>query len=307
MNEDNKLARWLDDRLDGEELKEFQSSPEYDTYRKIKEFSAQLETPYMDMDATYAAIVAKRKAVKPEPKTIGLQPWLGRIAAVLVLALGITFFLYTTNTTTLVADAGERTEFALPDNSEVVLNAGSEAAYKSWNWDSNREVELKGEAYFKVAKGQTFDVNTTLGKVTVVGTQFNVKARNDRFDVTCFEGKVKVTYNNKEVLLTPGMSVAYDNGEDIKILHPETGQPGWLAYQASFTEAGFNDVIEEIERQYKVTIDVKNIKVDPADTFSGTIPMNNLQTAIDIITTSYQSYHLKAVKTGNNKFVLLSE
>jgi ferric-dicitrate binding protein FerR (iron transport regulator) len=302
MNEDNKLAKWLDDRLDGEELKEFQASPEYDTYRKIKEFSAQLETPAMDMDATYAAIVAKRRAVKPEPKTIRLQPWLGRIAAVLVLALGITFFLYTNNTTTLMADAGERTEFELPDNSQVVLNAGSEASYKSWNWDSNREVELEGEAYFRVAKGQTFDVNTQLGKVTVVGTQFNVKARNGRFDVTCFEGKVKVTYNKEEILLTSGMSIAYDNGQSIKITDPETGQPGWINYEVSFTEEKLESVIDEIERQYKVTIDTKN--VNTAETYTGTLPMNNLQQALEIITTLKQ---LKAEKTGNNKFVLLAE
>lgn len=302
MNEDNKLARWLEERMDEGELREFQSSPDYDTYRKIKEFSAQLKTPDMDMDATYAAIVAKRNTGKPEPKTISLQPWIGRVAAVLVLALGLAFFFYTSNTTDVVADTGERTQFTLPDDSEVVLNAGSEASYKTWNWDNNRKIELKGEAYFKVAKGQSFDVNTPLGNVTVLGTQFNVKARNGRFDVTCFEGKVKVTHNNKEVILTPGMSVAYEGGKTINIPEPETVQPGWLAYEVSFTEEKLENVIEELERQYNIIIEAKNINT--AETYTGTLPMNNLQQALDIFTSSTQ---LKADKTGNNKFVLLSE
>src|SRR5690606_22489623 len=126
------------------------------------------------------------------------------------------------------AAAGEKTEFLLPDNSKVVLNSDSEAEYKSWNWNKKRSVELKGEAFFKVAKGKTFDVNTSLGKVTVVGTQFNVKARDNRFDVTCFEGKVKVTYKNEEVFLTPGESVTFEEGEEIEIPETKAVLPGWI-------------------------------------------------------------------------------
>jgi len=302
MNEENKLARWLDNQMSEEELRAFQLSPEFETYSKIKEFSAQLKTPDMNMDATYAAIVAKRNTVKPAARTIRLQPWLGRIAAVLVLALGITFFLYTTTTTSLVADAGDRTEFMLPDNSEVVLNAGSEASYKEWNWKNNRQVELDGEAYFKVAKGQTFDVNTSLGKVTVVGTQFNVKNRNDRFEVTCFEGKVKVSYKSGEVMLTPGMSVAYESGKLIATPSATAAQPGWMAREVSFVKENGHNVIDELERQYDITIDVKN-NVDLSTPYTGTLPLNNLDQAIEIIA---PLYHLKAVKTGN-KIVLLSE
>jgi len=305
MNEENKLARWLDDRMEGDELREFQSSPEFETYSKIREFSAQLKTPAMDMDATYAAIVAKRNTARQaDPvKVIKFQPWFGRIAAIFLIALGLTFFLYTANTTTMVADAGNRTQFDLPDNSEVVLNAGSEASYKSWNWDKNRQLQLDGEAYFKVAKGQTFDVNTKLGKVTVVGTQFNVKARNNRFDVTCYEGKVKVTYNNREVLLTPGMSIAYEDGKTIPMRNTVVTQPGWLAYEVYFTSEKPENIIAELERQYNITIDVKNTKLTQQP-YTGPMPMNNLDEALDMFTTQYQ---LKAEKTGKNKIVLSSE
>jgi ferric-dicitrate binding protein FerR (iron transport regulator) len=302
MDEENKLARWLDNRMSDDELKAFQLSPEFETYSKIKEFSAQLKTADMDMDATYAAIVAKRNAAKPVTKTIRLQPWLGRIAAVLVLALGITFFLYTTTPTSLVADAGDRTEFMLPDNSEVVLNAGSEASYKEWNWKNNRQIELDGEAYFKVAKGQTFDVNTSMGKVTVVGTQFNVKTHDNRFEVTCFEGKVKVTYNAEEIMLTPGMSVVYEEGKTVGTPQVTATQPAWITHETTFYKDRLEDVIAEIERQFNVTIDVKG-NMDSSKEFVGTVPMRDLDETIDIITTSYQ---LKAVKTGN-KIVLLSE
>lgn len=302
MKEDTKLAKWLDDSMSDRELEEFRATPEFATYNKIKDFSALLKAPDMNLDAVYASVIEKRNGAKAETKVIRFSPWLARIAAVIILALGLSFFLYTTHTTEQIADAGKRADFLLPDNSEVVLNAGSVASFKAWNWSSNRQMNLDGEAYFKVAKGKTFDVNTSLGKVTVVGTQFNVKARNNRFDVTCFEGKVKVTYNNKQLLLTRGMSIAVEDGKNIAVPASSVQQPGWLSYETSFYAEKPQNVIAELERQYNVTINVKDLS--STQTFNGTLPMNDLDTALEQFTTPY---HLKAVKTGKNTIVLSSE
>lgn len=292
MKEDTKLAKWLEGAMDERELKEFESLPEFETYRKIKDFSAQLTTPQLNSDALYNNVITQRN--KPAQKVIRLHsPWLVRIAAVLVIALGLTFFFYTTNTTSQVAQNGERTEFLLPDNSTVVLNAGSEAEYKSWNWNKKRSIDLNGEAYFKVAKGKTFDVNTPLGKVTVVGTQFNVKSRNDRFEVTCFEGKVKVTYKGKEMLLTPGKSVSFEDGKSIPAPQTAELQPLWINNEISFTEENPEVVISELERQYNVKIEVKGVQLNK---ITVTLPTDDLDEALDFFETTY---HLKAEKTGS--------
>lgn len=291
------LAKWLNDELKGRELEEFMASPEYATYSRIREYSAQLTVPEADMDSLYERIQRNRDK---QPKVRTLNPWLPRIAAMLVMALGVTYFFYTTHTTAQLADNGKRTEFLLPDNSEVVLNAGSEAEFRSWNWDNNRKIELDGEAYFKVAKGQVFDVVTGLGTVTVVGTQFNVKERDGRLDVTCFEGKVKVTAKNEEILLAPGMSVAFENGKLVQLPADESAQPGWLNFEVAFRKEKLTRVIDEMERQYNVQIEL------PAQAFSehtGSIPMNDIDLALEIIKTAH---HLKAQKAGN-KIILSSE
>lgn len=300
MKEDTKLAKWLEGAMDEKELREFESLPEFETYRKIKEFSAQLSAPETDTDNLYNAIAAKRNA--NTKKVVRLHsPWLVRIAAVLVIALGLTFFFYTTNVTTQVADNGERTEFLLPDNSSVVLNAGSTAEFKSWNWNKKRSVDLNGEAYFKVAKGKTFDVNTPLGKVTVVGTQFNVKSRDGRFDVTCFEGKVKVTYNGTETFITPGQSVSFEEGKNIEIPQTAAQQPSWMGSEISFEKETPENIIRELERQYNVKIQLDATLTEPS---SVTLPLNDLDAAIDNIATLY---HLKATKTGKNTIILSME
>jgi ferric-dicitrate binding protein FerR (iron transport regulator) len=110
---------------------------------------------------------------------------------------------------------GEMYAFSLPDQSQVLLNAGSQASFKSWDWSSNRAVSLQGEAYFKVAKGQKFTVETNLGSVTVLGTQFNVKARDNRFEVTCYEGKVQRSLSNEEQIILPGQRIVINESDRI--------------------------------------------------------------------------------------------
>jgi len=293
MNEDVTLAKWLNDEMNDRELKDFMSRPEYATYSKIKDFSAQLTVPQADMEALYQNI-SRNKNKANQVKVRKLNPWMPRVAAMLILALGAAFFFYTTHTTAQLAAAGERDTFLLPDNSQVVLNAGSEAEYKEFNWSGNRKLELNGEAYFKVAKGKTFDVVTPLGTVTVVGTQFNVKARNGRLDVTCFEGKVKVTNGKETVFLTPGKTVAYENGKNLHLPDVTSHTPGWINYETYFGQVQLKEIISEMERQYKTKI-VLNA-VQPKSTYTGTIPMNNINTALDLI---LPVYHLKAVKTGD--------
>lgn len=299
MKDDKMLAKWLNNELDEKELKAFMATPEYATYNRIMEYSAQLTVPETDMDALYARIEAnKNRPVKVRT----LSPWIGRIAAMLILMLGVTYFLYTTKTTSELALAGQRTEFLLPDNSSVTLNSGSEVDYKAWNWKNNRKLQLDGEAYFKVAKGQTFDVVTAMGTVTVVGTQFNVKARDNRFDVTCFEGKVRVTSNGNTILLTPGMSVAFDNGKQLNLPSDENTQPGWITYEVNYQQERLDRILNEMERQYRIDIELTD-KQKAAELHVGGVPMNNLNDALEIIETAYQ---LKSHKAGN-KIILSVE
>ena len=288
--EDIKLAKWLEGKMEGGELEAFKKSPEYHTYQKIKEYSAELTAPQADIDTIYKNVAKSRNQNKGVRK---LTPWFTKIAAVLIIVLGVTFFFYTTHTTNQIAKAGEHTEFLLPDNSTVMLNSGSEAEFKSWNWNNNRKVELNGEAFFKVAKGKKFDVVTSNGTVTVVGTQFNVKNRNNRFEVTCYEGKVKVTSNGTEVLLTPGQTVAYEGNEQVAVGFETDTTPGWLTYETEFHKETFDNVVAEIERQYNIEIETNKGNYS---TFSGVLPMDNLDEALDIFTTAYQ---LKTKKTGS--------
>jgi transmembrane sensor len=295
MEEDLKLAKWLAGEMTESELKAFQNTPEYDTYAKIAHYSSQLEVPGFEEDLLYRKIVEDRS---PKRKVISLQThWLLRIAAVVIIGLGLLFVTENFTSQTELASNGCKTTFALPDNSEVVLNSGSEIEYKKWGWESNRKLVLKGEAYFRVAKGRKFEVETNLGKVTVLGTQFDVKARKNRFDVVCYEGRVKVNYNDKQIVLAPGKRVTFVNGNKINSIS-NVLKPEWLENKIAFNNENLSQIVDEIQRQYDVSIEVKSNFSD--ELFTGKVPNNNLDIALEIIATTF---HLEIKKISSNKII----
>jgi len=295
MKKDRLLAKWLNNDLEVDELAEFEASPDFEKYQKIKKYTEHLEVGDLDEDAMLSNILKQKKN---SPKVVPLhKKWIFRAAAIFILALGIGFSVKNFVPQTQTADFGEKTTFSLPDNSEVVLNSGSEINYKKWNWDNDRRLELKGEAYFRVSKGKRFEVSTSLGKVTVLGTQFNVKVRKNRFDVVCYEGRVQVNYANTQILLTHGQSVSFENGKQVK-MRVNSFRPEWMDNQICFNKENIISLLDEVERQYNIKIEL-NAK-DTSSLFTGKLPSKDLDVAIQIISTTY---HLEAKKASKNKII----
>jgi transmembrane sensor len=295
MDEKYELAKWLAGEMSEKELTAFQQTTEYATYAKIADYSSQLNAPDFDADLLYQNIVNRKKAPKVIP--FYQSKWM-KIGAVFVVMLCLAFFFKTTSATTVIAENGKKTSFSLPDNSQIVLNSGSQIHYKKWDWDDNRKLDLDGEAYFKVAHGKKFEVDTQLGTVTVLGTQFNVKNRKDRFDVSCYEGRVKVSCKNQEVLLTQGMSVSFEN-DKLSRQNISVSAPEWTNNEIVFHKETLQTITDEMERQYGVTI-VLNCK-ENSQLFTGTLPSDDRKAALDIVTSIF---HLKISKLEANKIIL---
>jgi len=295
MKKKRLLAKWLNDDLSEKELAEFEAGPDFEKYQKIKNYTAHLEVDDLDENAMLFNILQQKKVT---PKLTPLyKKWVFKSVAILVLEVGVTFAFKNFVPQTQTANFGEKITFSLPDNSEVVLNSGSEINYKKWNWKNNRHLELKGEAYFKVAKGRRFEVQTNLGKVFVLGTQFNIKARKNRFDVVCYEGRVKVNYANSQIILTHGQSVSFENGKQLNAVINSL-KPEWTDNQMAFNKETIRSLLDEVQRQYNITIELKS--KDSNALFTGKLPTTNLDVALQIISTTY---HLEAKKVTKNKII----
>lgn len=297
MGENYQLSKWLSGEMTGAELKAFQAEPDFVIYEKIKIHSLKLEVSAFNEQSILLNIVS---TPKKNIKTISIaQSWIFKIAATLIIALGLFFIYRNLETSTFYANNGTQNTFFLPDHSQVILNSGSEIRYKKWNWNDNRTLNLNGEAYFKVAKGKTFEVNTSLGQVTVLGTHFNVKQRGKRFEVTCYEGRVKINYYNTERIINKGERVAFEDERSIETPEILEQSPEWLNREMVFNKADLESIIREFERHFDISIELKGI--DNGQLFTGSIPGKNISAALEILSLSY---HLQPVKVNKNKIIL---
>jgi len=281
MDQENFLAKWLEGTLSDDELQEFKKTEAYHLYAKIIEETDKLQAP--DYDAHHEYLQLKKKLPKQkETKVVKLNPAMifFRIAAILIIAFGI-FYFFDQQDTNITTDFAENKTFTLPDDSEVALNANSSVTYNKNSWSKRRALMLSGEAYFKVAKGKTFDVITSDGIVTVVGTQFNVKNREHYFEVVCYEGIVKVSYKNFEKTLTIGDSFKVYNTTVIEENNLSENQPSWMQDESIFRSIPLQFVLNELERQYKITIDANNI--DKTVFFTGGFKHKDLDAALQSI------------------------
>lgn len=120
--------------------------------------------------------------------------------------------------TTITAPLGSVALVDLPDGTKVWLNAGSEIIYDHAFGQSERNIELTGEAYFDVKTNRVmpFMVKTSDVVIKAIGTKFNVKAYPDENNITATleEGKIILTSLHdpaakESVLLKPNEMYTY--------------------------------------------------------------------------------------------------
>jgi len=281
MDKEYLIKKWLDNELNAQEFEAFKNLEDYEALitlnNNLQHFKAENYDTTIELNKLKANLKPQQIS---NQQTHWLKP-LMRIAA--ILAICFSFYYYTTTLDTMVSTlASQKTMIELPDASNVSLNAKSFLTFNKKNWDKARDVELNGEAFFKVAKGSTFNVITNTGTVTVYGTEFNVKQRDNYFEVICYEGLVGVNYNSHETKLKPGDSFLIIDGEIIAKEKENSTTPSWLNNESQFISLPYNQVVSEFERQYNVTINSDNI--DTKQLFTGSFSHNNIDVAIKAIT-----------------------
>lgn len=291
MEKEYLIKKWLDNSLTPEELEAFKALEDYEALTKLSNYTKGFKAPEYNEDEALKTVLHQIET-KKQSKVNWLQPVL-KIAAILVLCFGA-YYYTTTLDTTFTTDFSEKISVELPDHSKVDLNALSSITFNKSDWKNNRNVSLKGEAFFDVEKGSTFNVNTSNGIVTVLGTEFNVKQRDNFFEVTCYEGLVQVTYKNNKTKIKPGESFLVL--KDLVINNQTVyNQPQWLTNTSAFKSLPLKEVIAELERQYNIKVETKNINTDLL--FTGRFTHNNLDTALKSITQPLQLTYTKTNQT----------
>ena len=166
---------------------------------------------------------------------------------------------------------GVKSYLTLSDGSQVILNSGSELKYRKNFEKEKREIFLKGEAFFNVAKDslRPFIVQSRETTTTALGTSFNVSAYSDEtLDISLLSGKVVVNkgaFKEESVVLFPGEALKIDSGKDqlVKSTFNRDMVIGWTKKQILFKKTPLLEAIRVLENWYGVQIQVKNQPIHP--------------------------------------------
>lgn len=154
----------------------------------------------------------------------------------------------------------------LSDGTIIWLNASSSITFPTSFHDSDRKIELTGEAYFEVAKAPTnftVVVNAANGQkiaeFEVLGTRFNIMAYDEEkvLKATLVQGKLKIVNNNSAARsLKPGQQAIISAGAgNIQIEKVDTtASIAWKNGLFSFKNADVKTVMNQLSRWYDVDV-----------------------------------------------------
>lgn len=275
MEREELIKKWLDGSLTQAEQIEFDALEDSAELKRISNAMPYFKAPELKTDNDFS-IIAKNKKSTTMVKRI--LPF----AALLVIALGIAFFLNTDATVNTAAKVGEITRVDLPDTTKVTLNAVSTLIFDKNSWNEKRTTQLEGEAFFEVTEGSKFTVETPQGIVTVLGTKFNVKQRADFFEVHCYEGSVEVVHALKTVILKPGDYISVHTKQVTAGKISKMKSPAWIDGKNIFRGVPYQEVLNELSRQFGVEI-TTNFEPEKR-LFTGAFTNDNLEEALKTVT-----------------------
>ncbi|AVM57890.1 iron dicitrate transport regulator FecR [Bacteroides heparinolyticus] len=248
--EENKIREWVEEADEN--------------YRLLLE-----ERKFFDAVLLHGDVSYKKQYSRIPLRKIALR--VAGIAAVVALTIALTTLnleqgLREAPLNKITVPQGQRVNLTLSDGTNVWLNTKTRMEYpQSFKGADKRIVRVNGEAYFEVSKNanRPFIVETSKGKVEVLGTKFYVNAyeHTDDFEISLIEGSVKVLTANDNMILSPNHKAVLQN----KKLHcrniEDTDAFRWRDGLFCFKDLPFDEVLKLFETYYDVSFVKENEKI----------------------------------------------
>ena len=212
----------------------------------------------------------------------------------------------------LTTPRGSEFMIMLEDSTKVWLNAESQLIYPESFDEKERRVEIKGEAYFQVAKDKTrpFYVESSGVVIRVYGTEFNINAYSEENEVytTLVSGSISLQRPNEsksELILTPGHQAIYN--KDSKITSVKTVNTdaitSWHNGRFVFEEQTLEQIMKTLARWYNFEYEFDNESIRNT-VFKGSAPRYaNLSEVLSILEKSGDL----VFKAKNDKIIITTE
>lgn len=202
---------------------------------------------------------------------------------------------------------GLQKQVTLSDNSEVWVNSDSKLEFAG-DVKNSRVAKLAGEAYFKVEKDENkpFIVKTEYFEVWVLGTEFNVNARenNGKAEVALASGSVSVKAGKQQYPLEPGQVLVYDSAAgtaEITVI-ADADIADWRSLTQNLQNRTLEDILNITAEYYDYEIVITGNLSDDlySITFRADEPLENLLRPLSISCGEF-SYDIKDKSVIINK------
>lgn len=180
---------------------------------------------------------------------------------------------------TITVPYGGTYTIELCDGTKVYLNSGTVFEFPSRFSGDRREVKLRGEAYFEVARneGKPFVVEVNEIAVKVLGTSFNVKSYVDEPGVytTLVNGSVAIVRDGQpERVIKPGEQAYYNKAVGTLSISPVDVMEftAWKDGLFYFKDLVLEEILRIVSRWYDLNVFYMNQGAKSV-VYSGKLPM----------------------------------
>ncbi len=290
--EQNELLKWM--RTD-DHLTTFQSTKkEWKNEIAGQPVSADLQEPWKKIqDRLFGQMQTELQRTR---RTLNFFKY-AAILAVLISVPALTYFLMQNENppalliyTTVAAEYGQISKVVLPDSTVVWINSGSEVRYNNQFSENNRDIELIGEAFFKVSENTELPliVHSQELRVKVLGTEFGVIAYPEESTVQVIleKGKVELTSNTHSSFrheMKPG-ELANFNKEKKELTLSNVNTElftSWKDGMINIYNLPLNELVLKLEKRYNQKFEVDNAIKNLPYTF--TIKNENLNNILSLM------------------------
>lgn len=229
----------------------------------------------------YRSILAHTSAKKRRKKKKQNTLILGSLF--FFIALGTLGYYTLTDSSQTYTSTGDRQIITLADQSQVTLFPGSELIVSKAYNQTDRQVQLKGKAFFAISKNKqlAFTVLTADLETSVLGTSFLVEEDLTRTSIAVHTGKVKVQTkaHTDYVILQPQESARFENHKLQKYNAQQNRMSSWNS-SLNMLNASFAHWKASIEGEFDILIQseskaIQRIKI------TGDYRNSNLQDILD--------------------------
>lgn len=287
--ENNELEVWLladENQVYFDRINKIwsESASIYDSYEP--DLSAALDKIHQGMESSQKA------------KQVALWRVVGQVAAVLVVAFGVFWFMKgdpATNSEeqealmTLTTEAA-KDSVMLSDGTIIWLNAHSSLEFPETFTSQERKVHLTGEAFFQVAHNpqKPFIVQTNRTVTKVLGTSFNIETDADQESIVVFTGRVAFSgeSNPDEITLLTKNERAFYNLQASTIEKSKMDDPNVLAWKTgvlTFRDASLGEVVSKLNEHYQVRIVLDKIPDPDLLKLTSTFDNQNLNEVLKVL------------------------